>query len=162
MKTILYYGRIKMVVILFIYIEVSVIPSYHETVSMYKCNLDSIFYQGTYFLKDTSFLNYYTSQYGCDSIVRINIINYPNSIAMHTIHNICNGDSIQIDNIWYHDSITIITQFNNQYGCDSFHMTQVKLFPIPEPTAITFYFCIGRLGPDWANMVYYCQWIHCS
>ncbi|MGB5033659.1 MAG: hypothetical protein WBO76_16170, partial [Saprospiraceae bacterium] len=28
--------------------QVSVIPSYHETVSMYKCNLDSIFYQGTY------------------------------------------------------------------------------------------------------------------
>ena len=110
---------------------------------MNKCIKDSVFYQGTYYLHDTSFLSKYSSQYGCDSIVSINIINYPISPASRTIHNICNGDSIQIDNIWYHDSTIIITHFNNQYGCDSFHMTEIHLYPIPEPTTITFYYCIG-------------------
>ncbi|MGB4817473.1 MAG: gliding motility-associated C-terminal domain-containing protein, partial [Saprospiraceae bacterium] len=123
--------------------NVAVFPSFHETLNLNKCIKDSVFYQGTYYLHDTSFLSKYSSQYGCDSIVSINIINYPISPASRTIHNICNGDSIQIDNIWYHDSTIIITHFNNQYGCDSFHMTEIHLYPIPEPTTITFYYCIG-------------------
>ncbi|MBK8243969.1 MAG: gliding motility-associated C-terminal domain-containing protein [Saprospiraceae bacterium] len=107
------------------------------------CLGDSINIDGHWY-KDTIQLNRtYINSNGCDSIVSINIINYPVSPATHTIHKICNGDSIQIDNIWYHDSSTLITQFNNQYGCDSFHMTEVQLYPIPEPTVITFYFCIG-------------------
>lgn len=123
--------------------NITVFPSFHETLSLHKCSKDSLFYQGTYYLQDTSFLNHYASLSGCDSIISINIINYPISPATHSIHNICNGDSIQIDNIWYHDSMSIISQFNNQYGCDSLHMTEVHLLSIPEPTTINFYFCLG-------------------
>ena len=59
-----------------------------------------------------------TNYFGCDSIVKTNLMVYPN-VSYVNNQTICNGETYAVGNNLYNNSGTYIDSFSTRYGCDS-------------------------------------------
>ncbi|MDR0801911.1 GEVED domain-containing protein [Fluviicola sp.] len=74
-----------------------------------------------------------TNQYGCDSIVTLNLTVIPATYGVETA-TICQGQSYTFDGISYNTNNNTATKtLTNQYGCDSIVMLNLTVNPLPIP-----------------------------
>ncbi|MCG6186811.1 M6 family metalloprotease domain-containing protein [Maribellus maritimus] len=82
------------------------------------CEDESTFYNGTEYSEEGSFEFVFQNQYGCDSVIVLNITVHPK----HDIHLnkiICRGESYSVGNAVYSQAGVYTQTLTNQYGCDS-------------------------------------------
>lgn len=65
---------------------------------------------------------------GCDSIVTINL-SFSDEIVVDLTREICKGDSVLVDGVWYFDNAMITEMEVSGSGCDSTTNTTVFVFP---------------------------------
>lgn len=74
---------------------------------MRLCYGDSLLIDGRYYRSDTLIQTRHFNRFGCDSLIYWIVSTYP-EIPSNTInHNICPGDSVFINGIWYRDSLIL-------------------------------------------------------
>lgn len=92
------------------------------------CQGDSIFVADQWYLNAGSYETIRTNALGCDSVIAIEITTLPTSSDMRSL-SICVGDSIQIHNIWQHQTGTYTETFTNSQGCDSTSVVSLNVAP---------------------------------
>ena len=81
-------------------------------------------YSGTGF-----FVTNLTNQYGCDSIITLNLtVNPVDSIELTEI--VCEGDVIDVGDSTYSETGIFVTNLTNQYGCDSIVTLNLTVTPV--------------------------------
>lgn len=73
-----------------------------------------------------NYTQYYFNYLGCDSIFKI-IIKIKKRTTMVFHYTICSGDSININNFYFHSDTLIYDTLTNQYSCDSFVTYSIEL-----------------------------------
>src|SRR5690606_26252419 len=71
-------------------------PSYREVKDVGICPGDSFFYQDSVFYEDIDLVDTFTSVYGCDSIVTLEV-RFTDPVRTRTQFDLCSGDSVRID-----------------------------------------------------------------
>ncbi|MGB5033033.1 MAG: hypothetical protein WBO76_13010, partial [Saprospiraceae bacterium] len=92
------------------------------------CYGDSVMLNGNWLYSDTSSSTVYQNIYGCDSVHQV-IVKYFPRVAENTIEfNICKGDSIFLNGLYYKDSTLIKSYLKNGNGCDSIVSIKIAVF----------------------------------
>lgn len=100
-------------------------PSYQQTISRTICEGDTIKIGSSRYTQEGVYSNKFTSKYGCDSIVILQLKVNPKSIH-NTEFTICEGDSLIFNNKKYFKKGLYQDTLVNYYGCDSLHNILVK------------------------------------
>lgn len=101
------------------FLELSISEGTHTEINACVCPGDSVQYNGVWYFAGDSSVNTYTSQNGCDSVVRYLVSSYPTTPVTSFALSICQGDSVFFGGNWikFPGVFSFIT--SNQYGCDS-------------------------------------------
>ena len=100
-------------------------PSYQQTISRTICEEDTIKIGSSLYYQEGVYSNKFTSKYGCDSIVTLQLKVNPKSI--HNIEfTICEGDSLTFNNKKYSKKGLYQDTLVNYYGCDSLNNILIK------------------------------------
>lgn len=112
-------------------LQLTVLPLNQSSMTMTICEDDSLLFNGVYLTDIGTYIDTLTSVFsGCDSIVTLNLNQYP--FASATVDtSICVGDSIEINNSWYTSSGSYTDSLTSINGCDSILTLNIQLFPQP-------------------------------
>ncbi len=114
-------------------VVIEVFESFIVNIDAQICEEESFEYDGVFYTS-SQVLNFPGGTAGCDSIININISNYPQEVG--TFSGVfCTGDTIQILGQSYFENIQILETFSGEssFGCDSLIMIDL----IFESTVIT-------------------------
>lgn len=111
------------------FLELSILEGTHTEINAYVCSGDSVQYNGVWYFAGDSSVTVYTSQSGCDSVVRYLVSSYPTTPGTFFALNICQGDSVFFGGNWikFPGVFSFIT--SNQYGCDSISVLTLTVNP---------------------------------
>lgn len=87
---------------------------WHDTI----CNSEVFTWNGITYNKSGSYTQFFKSQYGCDSIVTLNLT-VAEVYDIHLYDTICDNDVYTWNGITYSKSGSYTQFFKSQYGCDS-------------------------------------------
>jgi uncharacterized repeat protein (TIGR01451 family) len=122
-------------------LNLSVKPTYHDTISRSMCASDSIFFGGVSYHAAGTYSHTFTSTSGYDSIITLYLT--VKSIKRDTITQpICQGDSALFAGVFYHSSGLYTHTFIGSNGCDSFVTFHLIVNPLVTDT-ITRSICMG-------------------
>ncbi|VAW21937.1 hypothetical protein MNBD_BACTEROID01-1911 [hydrothermal vent metagenome] len=116
-------------------------PEISTVVSESICEGDSIEFNGSFYKTAGSYEFTYTGQYGCDSIVTLDLIVNPshNILVEKTI---CQGDSVVIGASVYKTTGAYEDMFVNRFGCDSLVTLNLTVNPVYD-TVLSIGICEG-------------------
>ncbi|MFM2386926.1 MAG: hypothetical protein RL660_1683 [Bacteroidota bacterium] len=110
----------------------NVLPIYDDTFNISLCAGDSLNFAGSFLASSGFYSHTFTTSYGCDSLVTINLKTYPPNID--TLHNIlCSGDTISISSNLYYSGGQFVELYTNANGCDSILIIEIIQNPLPLP-----------------------------
>jgi purine-nucleoside phosphorylase len=112
------------------------------SISLYKCASDSVAYNGIYYKSAGLYSVHLSNKYGCDSLIKLTIVNRPNSFAQITRY-CCVGDSVLYNSHYYKNAGTYTLRYSNKYGCDSIISLRVLNYPIAPTSLVKKYICQG-------------------
>lgn len=94
------------------------------------CEGDSIFLGGSWRKTPSTYLDYYTTYLGCDSILATTLTIHP---VFNTLVDtmICEGESIFLSNAWQDKPGAYTDAFLTFQGCDSTVITELSVDPLP-------------------------------
>ncbi|MBK6821563.1 MAG: hypothetical protein IPG87_00625 [Saprospiraceae bacterium] len=81
--------------------QVSFYPNSSSSLLLSKCKGDSIFYKDKYYINPLKLVDSFSTVYGCDSLVSIEIVDYPVSSSSLVEMSSCLGDSILFQSNWF-------------------------------------------------------------
>ncbi|MCX8479542.1 MAG: T9SS type A sorting domain-containing protein [Chitinophagales bacterium] len=110
--------------------------------ALYKCINDSISYNGTYYKSAGLYYVHYSNKFGCDSLIKLTIINRPNSFSQTTRY-CCVGDSVLYNGQYYKTAGTYTVRYTNKYGCDSLVALRILNYPVAPASLVKKYICQG-------------------
>ena len=100
------------------YLTVS--PSLGSLDTMIICSLDSVFLSGNYQSTSGSYIDTISSINGCDSIVET-ILQVDSILYGDETLEVCFGDSVAVNGVYYSSSAQLIDTIPSYAGCDSVH-----------------------------------------
>ena len=103
-----------------------VFPTFSSTQSLTICERDSALIHGSYEYLDGVYLNTTTSQYGCDSLVEVNLTVIPPSIT-NIGTSILWGDSILLAGEYQTQDGLYTDTLTSAFGCDSIVITTLSV-----------------------------------
>jgi gliding motility-associated-like protein len=106
-----------------------VYPNTDETYDVVICEGDFYEFDGMDLTETGQYSSFGQNQWGCDSLVILNLEVYPNSEIISNLQ-ICEGDSVEFNGIYLKQAGAYTTQFTNQWGCDSTVVLNLELLPI--------------------------------
>ena len=112
-------------------------PVYYDTLKVELCYPDSVFFDGLYYSKTGFYTNAYTTvNYGCDSILNLDLIVRP--IFNDTIYaEICGSDSVLFGGKYYRIQNIYTDSLKTVFGCDSLSTLNLTVHPIFNDTIYT-------------------------
>ena len=108
-------------------------PVHSDTITQFICEGDSILIDNQYEYSAGFYPEFFTNQYGCDSTVTTQLMINP-IYTVNLVDAICDGDSIQIGNIFattpgvYPDTLQTVA------GCDSILLVDLTVHPVYDIT----------------------------
>ncbi|MBK8483859.1 MAG: gliding motility-associated C-terminal domain-containing protein [Saprospiraceae bacterium] len=124
--------------------EVKVNPiSPQQTHYFSICPGDSTLLNNIWYKDSATIFEQSQNQFGCDSVIENIISVYPKINPTFETQLLCPGDSILIRGKYYRDTITIIENNKNQYGCDSIHSIHIQFHPNIPSSNLKYSFCDG-------------------
>lgn len=115
---------------------------YQKTESASICPGDSIVFGNKIIKTQGTFVNKYSSIYGCDSTVTLNVAVLRSEKEVVN-KNSCAGKSIKIEGVNYTKDTTLSIQYTNEVGCDSIIEYRLKFYPTYQKT-IQQSICVGQ------------------
>tara|TARA_B100001093_G_scaffold513996_1_gene587080 strand:- start:1601 stop:7132 length:5532 start_codon:yes stop_codon:yes gene_type:complete len=109
------------------YLTVSPLLASFDT--MVICTLDSVFLSGNYQTSSGSYIDTLSSINGCDSIVET-ILQVDSILYGDEIFEVCFGDSVSINGVYYSSSVQLSDTLQSNAGCDSVHTVFVNVNPL--------------------------------
>ncbi|MBV6473582.1 MAG: hypothetical protein JPMHGGIA_01874 [Saprospiraceae bacterium] len=107
------------------------------------CPGDSLFIANVYYFSDTLLIFNYQDQSGCDSVSYLQLLTFLPTISSTEQVWICPGDSVQVGQQWYEDSIDIVQTYSDRNGCDSNHVIYIRVYPENLPNQFNHIMCRG-------------------
>ncbi|MBN2820269.1 MAG: leucine-rich repeat protein, partial [Bacteroidales bacterium] len=107
------------------------------------CEGDTIFLGDQPFTQSGIFLKTFSNQFGCDSVVHLNLNILPKFVTVQDL--ICEGDSVNIGPKFYSATGVYTDTLNNFLGCDS--IVTLQLTVLPKETMLEKTVCHGELVP---------------
>lgn len=107
--------------------------SYNEFLDYGLCPGDSLMYQDSVYFTDTDLVDTFSSVYGCDSIVTLKV-RFSDPVRTTTSYNLCSGDSVMINGIYYSATTSWVDTLTARAGCDSIATVQVSVHDKYEET----------------------------
>lgn len=104
-------------------------PNKSMTINAYICNGDSIFAAGIWQKVSGTYIDSFTSSWGCDSIIRTQL-SVSNVTLINQEHEICEGDSIFLVNAWRSKPGTFYDTLVTSGACDSVIAHQLLVHPV--------------------------------
>ncbi len=101
-----------------IVIELKVLDIFRDTLIESLCNGEAFIWDSETFLIQGDYDKVFTSQNGCDSIVQLQLIVFPESDTM-LFSELCNNDSIFFIDSYLNTEGIYMTKLENKSGCDS-------------------------------------------
>ena len=95
------------------------------------CENDSIFFNGIYYKSEGTYTFNSQNQYGCDSLVILNL-SVPDMIEFRDTLSICQGDSIHVFDQWIVRDTVLSRIESSTSGCDSMLTVNVHVKPLSE------------------------------
>lgn len=92
------------------------------------CEGEEYLLDGEYYDKPGSFIDSFKTVHGCDSIRIVNVFVYP-SYSSSIYYDICDGDTLYLDNRMYFDPGVYYDSLTTIKGCDSILTTEVSVHP---------------------------------
>ena len=123
--------------------QVSFYPNSSSSLLLSKCKGDSIFYKDKYYINPLKLVDSFSTVYGCDSLVSIEIVDYPVSSSSLEEMSSCLGDSILFQSNWFKKDTTIELLLTDQNGCDSIHQVSLSFRSLPDTTNLSLKVCKG-------------------
>ncbi|GIV33390.1 MAG: hypothetical protein KatS3mg031_0925 [Chitinophagales bacterium] len=123
-------------------------PRYDIETHVTICNGESYFAGGADQTVSGTYVDSFTTAFGCDSLVITHLTVLPRFESFSVVQ-ICEGDSIFLEGAWQTQAGTYLDVVTNSVGCDSFITTQLEVISIPpttvDVTACGSYFVGGAL-----------------
>lgn len=110
--------------------QLTVTPAASGIYNLQICQGDSIQAGGNYYSSPGTYTVALQNQQGCDSLVTVYLAVSP-AIQSAVTQNICQGDSVNISNTWYHAAGTFNISYTSVAGCDSIVTYTVNMFQAP-------------------------------
>ena len=101
-----------------IFTNLTVLPAYESLVSVNICEGESYFAGGANQTESGTYTDSYPSSNQCDSLVITTLIVMDND-ETDVAYEMCEGDSILVQGVYYTEGGSYHETFNNQNGCDS-------------------------------------------
>jgi gliding motility-associated-like protein len=122
--------------------KLTVRPIYQKTQNASICPGDSIVFGNRIIKTQGIFTNKFSSIYGCDSTVTLNVIVLRSENEVSNI-NSCIGKTIKINGLNYSKDTTFSIKYKNQVSCDSIIEYRLKFYPTYQKT-VQQSICIGQ------------------
>ncbi|MCX8479671.1 MAG: hypothetical protein ORN56_07765, partial [Chitinophagales bacterium] len=117
-------------------------PVTYSIVTKYFCIGDSLLYDGAYYKQPGTYIVRLRNYRGCDSVVSLRALNYPNKVA-YVSRGICQGSSLTYGGQSYTQAGIYAIHSKSYQGCDS--VTQLTVFKLPTSYSnVTIYRCQGQ------------------
>ncbi|WP_236974505.1 hypothetical protein [Membranihabitans maritimus] len=107
-------------------LRLNFLPAYNITMDVGVCPNDSLVYGDTVYFEDVLLIDTFQTANGCDSVVTRNVV-FSDPVVTHTIHNICNGDSVFVQGVYYRSDVELVDTLVAKGGCDSISMVSVMV-----------------------------------
>ena len=108
-------------------------PTYRVVKDVGICPGDSFFYADSVYYQDIDLVDTFTSAYGCDSIVTMEV-RFSDPVRTRTQFDLCDGDSVWIDGEYYSSSVSWTDTLSAKGGCDSIATVVVTVHDSYEET----------------------------
>jgi gliding motility-associated-like protein len=125
-----------------IHLQVTGAPVEMTDLKLFACEGEFVTYNGDQLPPGTNSQYMYSSQYGCDSIVQVDVVPLPTD-SMGLSFNACAGDVIDYNGTNIPAGTQMDFTFTNQFGCDSIVSVEVQAFS-PVFDTLTFQSCPGE------------------
>lgn len=116
-----------------------------EIISQSICEGDSIQVAGVFYSDTGTYFHTLTGQWGCDSVVTLNLSVFPHSDTL-IAKTICEGDSFLVGTSVYSHTGIYTETLINQFGCDSTVYLNLTVNPV-DTTEISENICEGSGYP---------------
>jgi gliding motility-associated-like protein len=101
-------------------IDVIFYPKVQNTIdSISICKGDSILINGNWYFDRGQIQQRFSNQFGCDSIKQTQILLRPGPEPVDLSFYFCQGDSVEIENIWYHSDASFTDKKSSLFSCDT-------------------------------------------
>lgn len=107
--------------------------SYSQTVDVGICPSDSLVFKDSVYYEDVDLVDSLKTIDGCDSLVFMKV-RFSDPVRTTTRFDICAGDSILIDGVYYSSSTSWTDTLIAKGGCDSISTVQIEVRDIFEQT----------------------------
>ena len=112
---------------------VTVRPVFASTINEMICEGESFLYQGNSYSSSGIYTIPLLSQFGCDSIITLNLQANPN-FSFNQSLSICPGESITYQGTTLNNPGSYSFEYQSQFGCDSTYELTLSYFPTPTTT----------------------------
>lgn len=132
--------------------NLSLLQTYNQAFDQYICAGDSVYLQGSYRKTSGTYVDNFTSQFGCDSIVTTALTVGDVHIAS-LYHIICEGDSVEFNGVWYKEAATYSDTLVSGTSCDSINRLIISVannYEVPVSRSICATDSI-KLEGKWRN-----------
>ena len=75
-------------------------------------------------------IDYFTVEYGCDSLVQLNLTVHEHSDSSF-VKEMCDGGSFVFDGVRYTQTTTVTNNYEDRWGCDSIRRLDLTVWPTP-------------------------------
>ncbi len=117
--------------------------NYEESIDLSACDGFDVVFEGINYPTDTIILLNYMTQFGCDSIIQLNIASFPTD-ADSLIFETCSGINISYEGEELEPGSTTVFNLTNSFDCDSIISVTVLENPSYQDS-ITLFGCTGGL-----------------
>lgn len=125
------------------YLQLSVLPSYRDTIRSSICAGDTLRFGQLKFYKEGAYPIRFNARNGCDSILVVKITHYPLNRDTFPV-SLCAGDTFRLGRLKFHQTGMYPITLRDQNSCDSTLYIQIKSHPRYQHN-FTQVACNGRL-----------------
>ena len=122
-------------------LDLTVNPVHETVINEIICAGDSVLIDQFVYTKSGIFVNTFSNQFGCDSLVILDLVVNPVNDTLLDIV-ICDGESFTVGNSVYTEPGVYVENLTNQFGCDSIVTLMLTVNPVFE-TFIEEIICDG-------------------
>jgi gliding motility-associated-like protein len=109
-------------------VDIDIYPSETNWIEEQICQGETYFFNGQPIETEGFYSAMFTNQFGCDSLVNLNLQVLPISNEEFTAY-ICEGESFWFDNLPRTESGVYVQVLSNLYGCDSTTILNLEVLP---------------------------------
>jgi len=122
-------------------IDLWVNPVQKTIISDVICEGDSVTIDQFVYRQTGNFVNVFSNQFGCDSIVALDLtVNPVHDTLLEVV--LCEGDSIKVGNSVYNETGVFVENLSNKFACDSIVTLVLTVNPVHE-TLLEKIICYG-------------------